>query len=103
MTIRWPGSGFSFVYGRPWPYQLFGRLLPPATLASGRAGPVVAAQDVLHKPAHQLLLRGDASRRVDHLEVELLRQAIVEVEHPALEEPEALGGRGGEPEVHAGL
>src|SRR5262245_35777723 len=101
--MRCPGSGGIFTYGRPLPYHFLPRSAPRAMrgLHAGRA--LVAAQGLLDHPPYDPLLGRDVRARVDHPEVVLLCQLVVDVEHAALEDAEALRGIAREAEIHPGL
>src|SRR5262245_51899524 len=101
ITMRCPGSEPTLRYGSPCPYQVFDFLPLRGTLAPARA--LIAPQHLVHHAADGLLLARYVARRVDDSEAELHRELIVYVEHATLEEAEALGGIGGQPDVHAGL
>src|SRR5438093_2634640 len=102
IAIRCPGRGGIFRYGRPLPYQRL-PALAGAIPALRCEGALVPAEHLLHHAADDALLRRDVAGRVDHAEVELPRELVIDVEDAALEEPEALHRVGRQPEVHSRL
>src|SRR5258707_212465 len=56
-----------------------------------------------YQVAHLALLRVDAAGAVDDPEAVLAGQPVVLLQHPSLEQPEALDRVGGQAEVHAGF
>src|SRR5262249_46748516 len=101
--MRCPGRGGTFRYGRPWTYHCLPSLAFPDMRTPHPAPSLLAAEDPVHHAADDPLLARDVGARVDHTEVEVSRELVVDVQNPALEDPEALHRVPGQPQIHAGL
>src|ERR1700736_2012892 len=64
---------------------------------------VVLAQDFAGHSSHNFLLARDVMASVDDAQAKLVGELIVDLQHPALEEPEAFNQVGRQSKVHPGL
>src|SRR5260221_2820867 len=98
IVIRVPRRSRVSAYGRPWPKNCpRGASLPPAIMPSAPASePPDDLPDLL-------LLMVDAPGAVDDPQAILGRHPVVLLQHPPLEQPEALDRVLAQAEIHAGL